>query len=331
MEIKAADVAKLRQMTGAGMMDCKKALVEAEGDYERAKEIIREKGKLVAAKRADRETSEGRVIAKVSGNKAIVVGLGCETDFVAKNEEFKALAEAIADAAIASFPADKDALMACVLADGRTVEAAVTEQTGKTGEKHQIAGYEVVEAPYIVAYMHNVTGKLAAVVGFNKEFDAQVAKGVAMQVASMNPVAVSAESVPQSVIDSELKTATEKTKEELVQKAVDAALTKAGINPAHVDSEAHIESNQSKGWITAEQAEQARQIIKTVSAEKAANLPEQMVANIAKGRLQKFFKEQTLEEQGYQMGDGKTSVKDVIKAADAEVKVLTFKRLSLAD
>ena len=331
MEIKAADVAKLRQMTGAGMMDCKKALVEANGDYERAKEIIREKGKLVAAKRADRETSEGRVIAKVNGNKAIVVGLGCETDFVAKNEEFKALAEAIAEAAIANCPADKDALMACVLADGRTVEAAVTEQTGKTGEKHQVAGYEVVEAPYIVAYMHNVTGKLAAVVGFNKEFDAQVAKGVAMQVASMNPVAVSAESVPQNVIDAELKTATEKTKEELVQKAVDAALSKAGINPAHVDSEAHIESNQAKGWITAEQAEQAREIIKTVSAEKAANLPEQMVANIAKGRLQKFFKEQTLEEQGYQMGDGKTAVKDVVKAADAEAKVLSFKRVSLAD
>ena len=331
MEIKAAEVAKLRQMTGAGMMDCKKALVEAEGDFERAKEIIREKGKLVAAKRADRETSEGRVIAKVNGNKAIVVGLGCETDFVAKNDEFKALAEAIAEAAIANFPADKEALMACVLADGRTVEAAVTEQTGKTGEKHQIAGYEVVEAPYIVAYMHNVTGKLAAVVGFNKEFDAQVAKGVAMQVASMNPVAVSAESVPQNVIDTELKTATEKTKEELVQKAVDAALNKAGINPAHVDSEAHIESNTAKGWITPEQAEQAREIIKTVSAEKAANLPEQMVANIAKGRLQKFFKEQTLEEQGYQMGDGKTAVKDVIKAADAEAKVLVFKRLSLAD
>ena len=331
MEIKAADVAKLRQMTGAGMMDCKKALVEANGDYERAKEIIREKGKLVAAKRADRETSEGRVIAKVNGNKAIIVGLGCETDFVAKNDEFKALAEAIAEAAIANFPADKDALMGCVLADGRTVEAAVTEQTGKTGEKHQIAGYEVVEAPYIVAYMHNVTGKLAAVVGFNKEFDAQVAKGVAMQVASMNPVAVSAESVPQSVIDAELKTATEKTKEELVQKAVDAALSKAGINPAHVDSEAHIESNTAKGWITPEQAEQAREIIKTVSAEKAANLPEQMVANIAKGRLQKFFKEQTLEEQGYQMGDGKTAVKDVVKAADAEAKILVFKRVSLAD
>ena len=331
IEIKAADVMKLRKMTGAGMMDCKKALVDAEGDYERAKEIIKEKGKLVAAKRADRETSEGAAIAKVNGGKAILVALGCETDFVAKNAEFQALAEAIADAAIANFPADKEALMACTLADGRTVEMAVTEQTGKTGEKHVIVAYETVEAPFISAYMHKITGKLAAVVGFNKAFDEQTAKGVAMQVASMNPVAVSAESVPQEVIDAELKTATEKTKEELVKKAVDAALSKAGINPAHVDSEAHIESNQAKGWITAEQAEQAREIIKTVSAEKAANLPEQMVANIAKGRLQKFFKEQTLEEQGYQMGDGKTAVKDVIKAADAEAKVLCFKRVSLTD
>ena len=331
MEIKAAEVAKLRQMTGAGMMDCKKALVEANGDFERAKEIIREKGKLVAAKRADRETSEGAAIAKVDGSKAIIVALGCETDFVAKNAEFQALAEAIAEAAIAQFPADKEALMACTLADGRTVEAAVTEQTGKTGEKHVIVAYETVEAPYIASYIHAINGKLAAIVGFSKELDETVAKGVAMQVASMNPVAVSADSVPQSVIDTELKTATEKTKEELVQKAVDAALTKAGINPAHVDSEAHIESNQAKGWITAEQAQQAREIIATVSAEKAANLPEQMVANIAKGRLQKFFKEQTLEEQGYQMGDGKTAVKDVVKAADAEAKVLSFKRVSLAD
>mgnify|MGYP006329705821 FL=1 len=331
MEIKAVDVAKLRKMTGAGMMDCKKALVDAEGDFERAKEIIKEKGKLVAAKRADRETSEGAAIAKINGNKAIIVALGCETDFVAKNAEFQALADAIAEAAIANFPADKEALMACTIADGRTVEAAITEQTGKTGEKHQLVAYETVEAPYVVAYMHKITGKLATVVGFNKEFDETVAKGVAMQVASMNPVAVSADQVPQSVIDEELKTATEKTKEELVRKAVDAALQKAGINPAHVDSEDHIESNQTKGWITAEQAAQAREIIKTVSEEKAANLPAQMVENIAKGRLQKFFKEQTLEEQGYQMGDGKQAVKDVVKAADAEAKVLTFKRVSLAD
>lgn len=331
MEIKAVDVAKLRKMTGAGMMDCKKALVESEGDFERAKEIIKEKGKLVAAKRADRETSEGASIAKVCGNKGIIVALGCETDFVAKNAEFQALAEAIADAAIANFPADKEGLMACTIADGRTVEAAITEQTGKTGEKHQLVSYETIEAPYIVAYMHKITGKLATLVGFNKEVEEQVAKGIAMQVASMNPVALSANQVPQSVIDEEIKTATEKTKEELVRKAVDAALQKAGINPAHVDSEDHIESNQTKGWITAEQAAQAREIIKTVSEEKAANLPVQMVENIAKGRLQKFFKEQTLEEQGYQMGDGKTSVKDVLKAADAEAKITGFKRVSLTD
>ncbi len=331
MEIKAVDVAKLRKMTGAGMMDCKKALVEANGDYERAKEIIKEKGKLIAAKRADRETSEGAAIAKVNGNKGVIVALGCETDFVAKNDEFQALANAIADAAIANLPADKEALMACTLADGRTVEAAVTEQSGKTGEKHQVVVYETIEAPYIQTYMHKITGKLAAMVGFNKEFDEQVAKGVVMQVASMNPVAVSSESVPQEVIDNELKTATEKTKEELVLKAVQAELQKAGINPAHVDSEDHIESNQAKGWITAEQAAQAREIIARVSAEKAGNLPEQMVANIAKGRLQKFFKEQTLEEQGYQMGDGKTAVKDVIKAADKEAKILCFKRVSLTD
>ena len=118
-----------------------------------------------------------------------------------------------------------------------------------------------------------------------------------MQVASMNPVAVNKEAVPQSVVDEELKVAVEKTKEELVKKAVDAALSKAGINPAHVDSEDHIQSNTAKGWLTPEQADQAREIIKTVSAEKAANLQEAMVNNIANGRLNKFFKENTLEEQ----------------------------------
>ena len=144
MDIKAADVAKLRQMTGAGMMDCKKALVEAEGDYDRAQEIIREKGKLVAAKRADRNTTEGAVIAKVNGNKAILVCLGCETDFVSKNAEFQAIAEAIAQTAIENFPADVEALKACPLADGQTVEAVVTQQTGKTGEKHELAHYSCI-------------------------------------------------------------------------------------------------------------------------------------------------------------------------------------------
>lgn len=331
MNIKAADVAKLRQMTGAGMMDCKKALVEADGDFNRAQEIIREKGKLVAAKRADRETTEGAVVARVEGGKAIIICLGCETDFVSKNAEFQALAEGIADAAMAAFPADAEALKACTLADGRTVEAAITEQTGKTGEKHVLVAYEKVEAPHIASYIHKINGKLGAIVGFSKEVSDELGKGVAMQVASMNPVAVNKESVPQSVIDNELTVAIEKTKEELVKKAVDSALNKAGINPAHVDSEDHIESNTAKGWLTPEQAVQAREIIKTVSAEKAANLPEQMINNIANGRLAKFFKENTLEEQEYQMGDGKTSVKAFIAGVDKDAKVLTFKRISLND
>ena len=137
------------------MMDCKKALIEAEGDYDRAQEIIREKGKLVAAKRADRETTEGAVLARIDGQKAILVCLGCETDFVSKNAEFQALANSIADAAIAAYPADKDALMSVVLADGRTVEAAVTEQTGKTGEKHVVAYYSPISAAFAASYIHH--------------------------------------------------------------------------------------------------------------------------------------------------------------------------------
>ena len=322
---------KLRKMTSAGMMDCKKALTEAEGDFNKAMEIIREKGKLVAAKRADRETTEGAVKARIDGGKGILVCLGCETDFVSRNADFQALAEAIADVAIANAPADLEALKACKMADGQTVEDAVEAQTGKTGEKHVLAYYALVEAPFVAEYIHKINGKLGALVGFNKEIPADLAKGVVMQVASMNPVSISKADCPQSVIDNELAVAVQKTKDEMVQKAVDAALKKVGINPAHVDSEAHIESNTAKGWITAEQADQAREIIAKVGAEKAASLPEQMIQNIANGRLQKFFKESTLEEQEYQMGDGKQSVKEAMAAIDKDAKVVCFKRFSLAD
>ena len=295
MAITAADVMKLRKMTSAGMMDCKKALEEAEGDFNKAIGIIREKGKLVAAKRADRETSEGAVKARIEGNKAILICLGCETDFVSRNSDFQNLAEAIADVAIANAPAD------------------------------------IVEAPFVASYIHTLNGKIGAIVGFNKEIPADLAKGVVMQVASMNPVAISAADCSKEVVDNELAVAVQKTREEMVLKAVEAALKKAGINPAHVDSEEHIESNTAKGWITPEQAEQAREIIRTVSAEKAANLNEQMIQNIANGRLQKFFKEQTLEEQEYQMSDDHISVKAAIQAADKDAKVVAFKRFSLAD
>jgi len=334
MEIKASDVAKLRQMTGAGMMDCKKALVEAEGDFNRAQEIIREKGKLVAAKRSDRETTEGKVVALVNADntKAIITALGCETDFVAKNAEFQELAGNIAKAALENFPADLAGLMACSF-NGQTVEDAITQQTGKSGEKHAVPFYASIEAPYIASYMHVINGKLAAIVGFNKVVAPEVGKGIAMQVASMNPVALDAESVPQEVINNELAVAVEKTKEELVLKAVEAALKKAGINPSHVDSEDHIESNMAKGWISAEDAAKAREIKATVAAEKTAGLgaEEAKIQNIAKGRLGKFFKENTLVEQVYQMGDGKQTVKDFLASVDKDVKVVAFKRFSLND
>lgn len=322
---------KLRKMTSAGMMDCKNALVEAEGDFNKAIDIIREKGKLVAAKRADRETSEGAVKARVADGKAVLVCLGCETDFVSRNEAFQELADAIADAAIAAFPADIEALKQVKLADGQIVAEAVEAQTGKTGEKHVLAYYAQVEAPFIKEYIHKVNGKLGALVGFSKVVSDDVAKGIAMQVASMNPVSISAEDCPAETLDSEYKIAVEKTKEEQVQKAVDAALKKAGINPAHVDSEDHIESNTAKGWLTPEQAAQAREIKATVAAEKSANLNEQMIENIAKGRVQKFLKENTLMEQEYQMSDDKITVKAALAAADKEAKVVSFKRFTLND
>ena len=194
-----------------------------------------------------------------------------------------------------------------------------------------LVAYAVVEAPFVAQYVHKINGKLGALVGFNKSISESLAKGIVMQVASMNPVAISAEDCPKEVLDNELQVAIQKTKEEQVQKAVDAALKKAGINPSHVDSEDHIESNTAKGWLSPEQAQQAREIIKKVSEEKAANLPEQMIHNIANGRVQKFLKEQTLVEQDYQMSDEKISVKAALAAEDKEAAVVAFKRISLND
>lgn len=322
---------KLRKMTSAGMMDCKNALVEADGDFQKAVDIIREKGKLVAAKRADRETSEGVVESRIDGNKGVLVALGCETDFVARTEGFLALAKSIADVAIKEFPADTEALKACQIEGGESIEKEIEVFTGKTGEKLTLVYYGKVEAPYIYSYIHKLTGKLGAIVGFNKVVPEELAKGIAMQVASMNPVAISPEDVSQEMLDNEYKVAVEKTKEELVKKAIDAALNKAGINPAHVDSEAHIESNTAKGWLTPEQAAQAREIIKTVGEQKAASLPEAMVDGIAKGRVQKFLKESTLTAQEYQMSDDKLTVAAAIAQVDKEAKIAGFKRVGLSD
>jgi len=215
MEISAADVMRLRKATGAGMMDCKSALAEAEGDFGRATDIIREKGKLVASKRADRAATEGVVLAKVNESKksgALLV-LNCETDFVAKNEAFVAFAEKILDAAIANNAADLDAVKALVI-DGRTVENLVIEQTGVIGEKLDLPYYSKLDAETVVAYIHP-GNRLSTLVGFNKaDVEAQVTKDVAMQVAAMNPVAVDKANVPAEVVEKELEIAKEKFRQE---------------------------------------------------------------------------------------------------------------------
>ena len=332
MAISLADIKKLRDMTSAGMMDCKKALEEAAGEFKRAVEILREKGKSTLAKRGDNETTQGAVLSRIDGGKAVLVCLGCETDFVAATPDFKALSGNIADAAIAAFPADKEALKAVKLADGYSIEEDITNQAGKTGEKHVLAYYGSLEAPFVSEYVH-FNGKLGAIVAFSKQVPADIARGIAMQVASMNPVAVDAASVPAEVIESEKTVAIQKTKDEQVQKSVDNALKKAGINPAHVDSENHIESNTAKGWLTPEQAQQARDIIAKIGAETLASLEQkvQMINGIVNGRIQKFLKENTLMEQEYQLSDDKLTVAAALKAVDPEAKVLAFKRFSLAD
>ena len=211
MEISAADVMKLRKATGAGMMDCKSALAEAEGDFARATDIIREKGKLVASKRADRAANEGVSLAKVNESKksgALLV-LNCETDFVAKNEAFVAFAQRILDAAIANNTTNLEGVKALVL-DGRTVENLIIEQTGVIGEKLDLPYFAKLDAETVVAYIHP-GNKLSTLVGFNKaDVEVQVTKDIAKQVAAMNPVAVDKKDVPAETIAKELEIAKEK-------------------------------------------------------------------------------------------------------------------------
>ena len=208
MAITAQDVKKLRDLTNAGMMDCKKALTEAEGDFDRARDILRERGQLVAAKRADREAKDGVAIAKVSpdGKFGAAIILNAETDFVAENEKFQTLANAILDLAVEVRPATLDELKNLEL-NGHTVAENVNELTGVIGEKIDLSAYEKFDAEYVTLYVHNK--KIAAVVGFNEVVDAEVGKKVAMQIATMNPVAIDKTQVPQETIDHELDVATE--------------------------------------------------------------------------------------------------------------------------
>ena len=327
MAITLADINKLRQKTQAGLMDCKKALTEANGDMDAAMEILRKKGQLVAAKRSDREAAEGCVLAKVDGNFGAMIALKCETDFVAKNADFVALANAIIDAAVAAKAKTLDEVKALTV-NGETVADAVVNRSGVTGEKMELDGYATVEGENIIAYNHMAGNFLCTLVALNKRADEQVGKNIAMQVAAMNPVALDEASVPQATKDAEFKADIEKAKENQIAKAVEVALKKAGINPAHVDSEDHIESNQAKGWITAEDAAKAREIKKTVAEEKAASLPEQMIQNIAQGMLNKFFKENCLLDQAY-IDDSKISVKQYLQSVDKELTITDFKRYTL--
>ena len=277
MAISIEDIKKLRAMTGAGLADVKKALTEAEGDFDKAKELLRERGLAIAAKRSDRETSNGCVLVKNVDGFAAMIALKCETDFVANGADFVKLTSDILDAAIA--------------AKCHTLCTMV-----QRNQNNQDAGHKV-----------------------------------AMQVAAMKPIALDEASVPEAVKEEEYKVAVQKTKEEQVEKAVEVALKKAGLNPNHFDSEDHIESNQGKGWITAEDVAKFREIKETVSAEKAANLNENMIQNIAKGRVGKFLKENCLVCQEFQFGDGdKQSVADFLKKQDKDLKIVAYKRFTLA-
>lgn len=327
MAVTMAEISKLRALTSAGLMDCKKALAETDGDIDAAVEILRKKGQAVAAKREDRQASEGCVIAKNEGNFAAVLALNCETDFVAKNAGFVELTNKILDAAIANRITSLEALKALEI-EGRTVADLVVENTGKTGEKTEISAYEVVEAPSTTSYTH-FGNKLATIVGFNLEnVDYQAGRNVAMQVASMNPIAVDRASVPASVLESEKAIAIEKTKDEQVRKAVDAALKKAGLNPNHFDTEDHIESNMSKGWITEEEAAKGRAIMAEVAEQKRANLPAAMIENIAVGRVNKFCKESCLMEQEF-INDAKLTIAQYLESVEKGLAAVSFKRINL--
>ncbi len=214
VKITAADVNKLRKTTGAGMMDCKNALVEAEGDFDKAIEILRKKGQKVAAKRADRDSSEGAAIAKVNteNTEGVIISLNCETDFVAKNETFVTLANELAELALGHD--NKDSFLAADY-NGISVQEKLTEQTGVIGEKIEIGGFAKLSAPFVGSYIH-AGNKIATLVGLSAAVDgaAVAAKDVAMQAAAMNPVALNEEGVDQSIIDKEIEIAKDQLRQE---------------------------------------------------------------------------------------------------------------------
>ena len=273
-KISASDVGKLRRQTGSGMMDCKKALIEANGDFDQAVDILRKKGQKVAAKRADRQATEGVVIAKnnSNNNKAILISLNCETDFVAKNEDFIKIAHNILDKAVSENLESSEELNNMLLDDGMTVAEKVLEQTGVIGEKIEVSA-QVIEDVQVSSYVH-AGNRLATLVGFNKSVDHQVARDIAMQVAAMSPIAVDKNNVDQETIDRELEIAKDLARQE--------------------------------------------------------GKPEQMLEKIAQGRLNKFFKENTLLNQAF-IKDGKRSVAQYLQEHSDDLSVTCFKRVGLSN
>ncbi len=294
MAISIDDIKKLRAMTGAGLADVKKALTEAEGDFDKAKELLRERGLAIAAKRSDRETSNGCVLVKAVDGFAAMLALKCETDFVANGADFIALTQSILDAAIAAKAKDIEAVKALDI-NGQTAQEAVTQRSGITGEKMELDGYLTLEGENIEVYNHMGKNTLCTMVQTNKPA-AEQGHLVAMQVAAMKPVALDKESVEQKILDEEYKTAVEKTKLEQVEKFVEMKLKKAGL--AKVEGEAQLK------------------------------MP--MIENIAKGRVQKFLKENCLVDQEFQFGDGdKATVAQWLAKQDKDLKITAFKRFTL--
>jgi len=272
-QITTADITKLRKVTGAGLMDCKNALTEAEGNIDKAIEIIRKRGQAIAMKRSDRETTEGCVVARTSSDKRFVVmtALSCETDFVAKNEGFIKVAEAIADAALKHRPKNIDELKQ-ISVDGVTINDMIMEKVAAIGERMDIACYEFVEAEYVYSYIH-FGSKIGSIVGFNKVIaDEHVGKEIVMQITAQNPVSIDKDDVPQEIIEKELEIGKDQARKE--------------------------------------------------------GKPEDMVEKIALGKLNKFYKENTLLNQEY-IGDSKMTVRQYLESVDKELKIVSFKRFSL--
>jgi len=273
--ITAQDVNKLRTMTGAGMMDCKKALTEAEGDFEKAIEILRKKGQKVSASRSDRDAKEGSVFVKTSDDKkeAVLIALNCETDFVAKNDEFQNLGKLIADTAFAQKPADKEALLAVKVGE-LTINERITELVGKIGEKIEVSTFVHMTGEAVVPYIHagSKLGVLVSLKGVNGKDVTDAGKDVGMQIAAMNPVAVDEKQVDKTLIEKELEIA--------------------------------------KAQIIAE------------------GKPENMVEKIAAGKLNKFFKDNTLLPQTFVKDNSKT-VAQYLDSVTKGLTVAEFKRVSI--